>query len=85
MDVFYIEIAGGKAAILHIVDVATRFGAARVLTNENGEEVVRALDRAWFRPYGAPHMLQFDEARCFCGEEVKTFLEQRGATAGRPR
>ena len=30
MDVFYVEIEIGKTAILHIVDVATRFGAARV-------------------------------------------------------
>ena len=70
------KIASGKVAILHMVDTATRFSAARVLLQEQGTDVVRALQRAWFVPYGPPKLLQFDEARCFCGDEVKTYLEQ---------
>ncbi len=67
-----------RQARLHLVDVATRFCAARVLTAENGEEMTHALERTWLRPYGNPHMSQHDEARPFCSEEVKLYLERRG-------
>ena len=78
MDVFYIKADAGKTPVLHMVDTATRFGAARVLEHEQGADVVQALDRGWFRPYGPPRQLQCDEARCFCGQEVTTFLERHG-------
>ena len=58
-----------------MVDTATRFCSAKVLKNEQGPDVTVALERAWFKPYGAPKLLQCDEARCFCGHEVKHFLE----------
>ncbi len=78
MDVFYVQLETGKAAVLHLVDVATSFGAARILTAENCEQIAQALERAWFRPYGNPHMIQCDEARPYCSEEVKLYLERRG-------
>ncbi len=43
-----------------------------------GADFTQALERAWIRPYGAPHMLQFDEVRPFNSEEQKWFFEQRG-------
>ena len=81
MDVFWI---GGNAPwgnrkipILHMVDVAARFGTARVLAEETGAEVIKALTRGWLKPYGCPKVLQCDEARPFNGEELRTFLERR--------
>ncbi len=67
MDVFYVQLETCKATALHLVDVATRFGAAE----ENGQEITREAERAWLRPYGSPRMIQCDEARPFCIEEVK--------------
>lgn len=79
MDVLYIGLTSGrKVAVLHFVDVATRFGAARVLQQEQGPDIVQALERAWFRPYGAPKRLQMDEARPFCSQEVITAMERYG-------
>ncbi len=78
MDVFYIKTETGKVAVLHMVDVATRFGTARVLEQETGTTVVRAVERAWIRPYGPMLMLQCDEARPFCGDELKLFMERYG-------
>ena len=74
MDVFYIHVSMGQVAVLHMVDTATRFGAARVLLQEQGSDVARALERSWFSPYGPPKVLQFDEARCFCSDELKACL-----------
>ena len=78
MDVLWIRRDGGKVAVLHIVDVATKFGAARVLPAETGPEIVQAFERAWIRPYYAPKRLQMDEGRGFCSQEVLTSLERHG-------
>ena len=81
IDVLYIGLDNGrKAAVVHIVDVATRFGAARLLSNEQGPDITRALERAWFRPYGPPKQIQNDEARPFCSQEVTVFLETHGVS-----
>ena len=34
-------------AVLHVIDTAAKFGAARVLKEERDTDVVRALERAW--------------------------------------
>ncbi len=47
MGVCYIKADSGKVAVLRKVDVATRFGAGRVATNDVGADVVHALRRAW--------------------------------------
>ena len=60
-----------------MVDTATKICAARVPKQERGTDVVRALGRAWIRPYGTPK-LQIDEARGFCSPEVRVFLEHYG-------
>jgi len=78
MDVFYIQHSDEryKIAILHIVDVATRFAQARVVLAETGEDFVKALMRSWITPYGPPQTLQYDEARPFCGAELTELLER---------
>lgn len=78
MDVFYVqgETNASKVAVLHLVDTATRFGTAKVLRHENSEHVTTAVLRSWIKPYGPPQTLQFDEARCFCGQESMTFFEK---------
>ena len=78
MDVLYFKYGDGnqKAACLHVVDTATRFGAARLLKRETGEEVTKAFERCWVRPYGAPKRIQLDEARNFCGAELQNFLNR---------
>ncbi len=45
MDVFYVQLETGEPAVLHLVDEATRFGAARAPKAENGEEITRVLER----------------------------------------
>ena len=69
MDVLFIGLERNRrATILLMEDVATRFGAARLLKHEPGPHIVRALERAWFRPYGPPKELQIDESRPFCSQ-----------------
>ena len=77
MDVFFVQLTIGRGAVLQMVVATTRFGS-RVLKEERGADVIRALERAWIRPCGPPRRLQFDEARCFCSHEVRVFLEHDG-------
>ena len=74
MGVFCVQSTTGRAAVLHMVDTATRFGASRVLKEERGADVNRAFERAWIRIYEPPKHLQFDEAGCVCSHEVTVFL-----------
>ncbi len=75
MDIFYIDTESGKVAIANTMDVATRFGAGRMVEEEVGADFTQALEKAWIPPYGAPKMLHFEEARPFNSEELKKFLE----------
>ena len=43
MGVFYIKADSGKVAVLHVVDVATTFGAGRVVMEEVGAVSTQAL------------------------------------------
>ena len=57
MDASYVKADSGKVADLRIMDVATRFGAGRVVAEEVGADFIKALEKAWTRPYGAPQIL----------------------------
>ena len=62
--------------ILHMVDAASRFSAAWVLEKEDAECVIKAIQRAWIRPYGPPKIIQCDEQRAFCSGQFQQFCNQ---------
>ena len=62
--------------VLHIIDSATRFASAWLMENETSECAIMALKRAWIRNYGAPSLIQCDEARGFCGHKLQEFCSQ---------
>ena len=70
------QLGASKAAVVHMVDTATRVGAARVFAHERVQDVIQALSRGWIRPCGAPSRIQFDEANCFCSNEAITALDR---------
>eukprot|EP00975_Prorocentrum_lima_P009390 1997012-Prorocentrum_lima.AAC.1 len=61
-----------------MVDVATRFGAARVLNDKQSDTVVMAFERGWVRTFGAPRRLSVDEGAAFSSDRLATWCEEKG-------
>ena len=59
-----------------MVDAASRFSAAWVLEKEDAECAIKAIQRAWIRPYGPPKIIQCDEQRAFCSGQFQQFCNQ---------
>ena len=73
MDVFCVQLTTRRAAALHRVDTASSFGAARVLKEERGADVVPSTRARLDQALRMTEALQFAEARCFCSREVAVF------------
>ena len=62
-DVMRIKIGLQNVPILHVVDLASKFEEATVVHSEKTNDLRRALERRWFRIFGAPGELVTDEGR----------------------
>ena len=79
-DVMWIKIGDQKIPILHVVDLASKFEEATVVHSEKTNDLRRALERRWFRIFGAPRELVTDEGRGWASDEMKEFLSDLGIT-----
>ena len=77
-DVMWIKIRPQKVPILHVVDLASKFEEATVVHSEKTNDLRRALERRWFRIFGAPGELVTDEGRGWASDEMKEFLSDLG-------
>jgi hypothetical protein len=59
----WIKIGPQKVPVLHVVDLASKFEEATVVHSEKTNDLRRALERRWFRIFGAPGELVTDEGR----------------------
>ena len=50
-----------------------------MLLHEISHDIIQALSRGRVRPYGAPRRIQFDEAKCFCRNEIIAFLDRNNS------
>ena len=68
-DVVWVRLTSGTAAaVLGLVDVATKFHQACVLDNRSSEEVFQRVHETWFKPFGLPVKLHVDPDKSFHGE-----------------
>ena len=63
--------------VLGMVDVATRFHQAAVLSGRTPEIAYEAFERVWLRPYGLPTLVAADPDGCFQGD-FQNRLESHG-------
>ena len=64
--------------ILYIVDVFTKFKAARYIQNKKGETVVEALMLEWVKYFGPPKYIQSDRGKEFLNQHLETFCNIHG-------
>ena len=66
LDIFYVrKLDGEDVMVLGVVDVATRFHQAAVLSGRTPEIAYEAFERVWLRPYGLPVLVAADPDGCF--------------------
>ena len=58
IDFFKVALQSGTATIAHMVDVASKYQAARLVHGETTEDAIHALGREWIRLFGNPKRLQ---------------------------
>lgn len=75
VDIMYLDIGTGTAApVIHIVDEATRFQAARFLKSMSAEHVWQTIRHCWIDTYaGPPDMIRHDAGTQFIAAE---FIQQ---------
>jgi len=72
VDIMYIESDGAQKPVLHIVDEATRFQAARWLKDVSTQVVWNTLKMCWIDTYlGPPDIISHDAGTQFTGEEFR--------------
>ena len=64
--------------ILYIVDVFTKFKAARYIPNKRGETVTEALMLEWVKYFGPPKYIQSDRGKEFLNQHLETFCNIHG-------
>ena len=78
LDIFYVrKLDGENVMVLGIVDVATRFHQAAVLSGRAPEIAYEAFERVWLRPFGLPVLVAADPDGCFQGD-FQNRLESHG-------
>ena len=77
VDIMFIN----SKAVLHVVDEATHYSAARWLKNHTSQEVWRALLNCWIYVYaGPPDFLRVDQGSNFVSREFKSSVDTSGIT-----
>ena len=79
-DVLWLEMGSSKKrlAILSMVDEATRFMAARIISDETAKTMTTAVERAWIRDYGPMKILKVDEASAWGSDVASQWSENHG-------
>lgn len=67
--------AWGNKHFLVIVDLATRYCMATVITNKCASTIVRGLFKSWIVVFGAPGKILSDNGREFNNDEVRALGE----------
>ena len=62
--------------ILVISDCTTRLVAARLLASETTNDFIQALERSWVRHFGTMNVLQVDEHRAWCSDQMRRWASE---------
>ena len=75
VDIFFID---GRP-VLHIVDEATRFQAAKFLKGQSNNDVWNAIRQSWIDVYvGPPDLIVHDAGKNFTSKEMQQFAQSLG-------
>ena len=63
--------------ILHMIDVATRFVVAKIVPSRETNDVLTALQEAWFSLFGPPSMIVADQEGALSGVAGGAWMSHR--------
>eukprot|EP00971_Amphidinium_carterae_P270068 5357865-Amphidinium_carterae.1 len=64
---------------MHIIDMTTRFAAARIAPSKSEEDLCQTISEAWITHHGPPRAIIFDEETGLHGKVTADFAERHGA------
>ena len=64
-----------KFAILSLVDMATKYQAAALVTSEQGSDLIKGIERHWIAHFGPPHCIISDEGRGWASGDMQNWTE----------
>eukprot|EP00971_Amphidinium_carterae_P175764 3484085-Amphidinium_carterae.1 len=73
------NIQGQQVAIMHIIDMTTRFAAARIAPSKSEEDLCQTISEAWITHHGPPRTIISDEETSLHGKVTADFAERHGA------
>ena len=79
-DVIWIKTGDHKTPLLSMIDVATKYQVATVVTGERTEHLIHALERCWVRHFGPPKCLWTDGGRGWCSDVFMEWTTQNDVT-----
>ncbi|CAE7901478.1 GIP [Symbiodinium sp. KB8] len=77
-DTIWLQVSDKTLPVITMMDAATRFVAARLVTKETTSEFVVALQRGWIRTFGPPTTLFVDSHRAWGSDEMMHFTTEHG-------
>jgi transposase InsO family protein len=81
VDIFYLTANGHQNPVLHVVDEATRFQAARWLKDVSSQTVWNNLRYCWIDTYlGPPDVINHDQGKQFVSEEFRQLAASMAIT-----
>ena len=77
-DTIWLQVSDKTLPVITMMDAATRFLAARLVTKETTSEFIVALQRGWIRTFGPPTTLFVDSHRAWGSDEMMHFTTEHG-------
>ena len=62
--------------ILHLIDAATRYSAACLITSKKRDTIISSIFKIWISYFGAPRMFMSDNGGEFANEDFKVMCEK---------
>lgn len=84
LDVKVISHNGTKTYLLLMVDKFSSWTMAAPLAGRSTGAVIDALDKVWFKVYGAPETISVDGGGEFVSKELRTWLNKQGTRFKEP-
>ena len=75
-DVCQIKWESGKAKVLAIIDIYSRYEINAVLKRETEEEELKVLEQAWIQHFGAPQFFRTDSSGAHISQKYLEFFDK---------
>ena len=80
VDTLWVTPPDGRRAlpVMMMSDTLTRLLSARLLSTEDSEEFIRAIEKGWIRSFGPMKILQVDEHRAWSSDRIRNWCSENG-------